>query len=240
MLLVAVLATLVARAGGAANAADPIPAADADLLADRPLAVWRFEDAAEAAATRAERFPATVERPNDAGPVKASESATLASEGERLLATQSGIVVLGEPGPRPPRHPAFAVDNHAAVFGGDRSFLKVTADAPRFGEFQFTAGESITLEAWVSPFGIDDGQQVYLIGKGRTGRKEVAADNQNWALRLSGKGGLARPSFLFRGAADGAGKGAAFHRWTAAEGIEPGTGWHHVAVSYTFGEKDSL
>ena len=148
-------------------------------------------------------------------------------------------VVFGQAGPRPPRERGFAADNKAAMFGGGRGFLRVTdpgADSP----FDFVAGDSITLEAWVNPFELQDGQQVYVVGKGRTGNPGVAADNQNWSLRISAADGLARPSFLFRNADNRKGRSEDFHRWVAAEGFEPGSGWHHVAISYTFGEPGSI
>jgi len=197
--------------------ASTAPAADEDVLVDRPLAVWRFSESAGATRATAERFAA-----------------------EPLLADMSGTVVFGEAGPRPPRHPTLAKDNTAALFGAGRSFLKISGSASRFEEFQFTNGDSITLEAWVNPFELTEGQQVYIVGKGRTSNPKVAADNQNWALRLSAAGGLARPSFLFRNADNRKGQTEDFHRWVANEGFAAGTGWHHVAVSYTFGEPDSI
>ena len=48
----------------------------------------------------------------------------------------------------------------------------------------FAASDAITLEAWVNPTKISSGQQVYVVGKGRTGNAGFAADNQNWSLRL--------------------------------------------------------
>ena len=33
---------------------------------------------------------------------------------------------------------------------------------------------------------------------------------------------------------------AHWHRWTANDGFLPGSGWHHVAVTYTFGKGDSV
>lgn len=148
-------------------------------------------------------------------------------------------VVFGQAGPRPPRERGFAADNKAAMFGSGRGFIRIPDPGPG-SPFDFTAGDSITLEAWVNPFELQDGQQVYVVGKGRTGNPGVAADNQNWSLRLSGVGGLARPSFLFRNADNRKGRSEDFHRWVAAEGFEPGSGWHHVAISYTFGEPDSI
>ena len=230
-----------------AAAAEPsrpqtIATAEADLLADRPLAVWRFDEQGQAKAVTAERFEQDGRdaMPNDTElgkPVPASE---LLAATRPLVASVSGTVAFAEPGPRPPRHPGFGSDNQAALFGTGRGYLKLTEATPEFTEFQFTAGDSITLEAWVNPFGIAEGQQVYIIGKGRTGRSGFAKENQNWSLRLAARGGLARPSFLFREAAEQVNSDKHYHRWIASEGFEPGTGWHHVAISYTFGEKESL
>ena len=53
-----------------------------------------------------------------------------------------------QPGPRPPEFPRFADDNMAVRFDGNgaRYFL----DDPGEGsEFDFTNGDSITLEAWL-------------------------------------------------------------------------------------------
>lgn len=63
--------------------------------------------------------------------------------------------------------------------------------------FDFTNGDAITVEAWVQVGSLKGGENVYVIGKGRTGLSGFAADNQNWALRVretKGKGGI---SFLF-------------------------------------------
>jgi hypothetical protein len=220
----------------------PAETAAAEVLADRPLAVWRFTEPDGSKQAVAERFAHDGNRsiPNDSGQADQLPLADLLASAERLPADRDGTVVFAEPGPRPPRHPAFANDNTAALFGSGRGFLRVPAKTARFDEFQFTAGDSITLEAWVNPFGVADGQQVYIIGKGRTGRSGFAKENQNWSLRLASRGGLARPSFLFREAAEQVDSEKHYHRWIASEGFEPGTGWHHVAISYTFGEKDSL
>ena len=158
-----------------------------------------------------------------------------AADGRKI----DGKVLFGQAGPRPPRERGFAADNKAAQFGGGRRFIRI-ADPGADSPYDFTAGDSITLEAWVNPFELQDGQQVYIVGKGRTGNPGVAADNQNWSLRLSGVGGLARPSFLFRNADNRKGRSEDFHRWVADAGFEPGSGWHHVAISYTFGDPDSI
>jgi len=220
----------------AAGVAAELSPADRDLLADRPVAMWRFEDPGAdgpAAAVQGESLPDPA-----AGGTADTDEVPLP---DPVATRVEGSVLRGEPGPRPPRHPTMAADNRAAGFGNGRGFL-ATPSTPRL---QFATGDSITLEAWVNLFEIAPGQQVYVIGKGRTGRAGFAADNQNWALRLAGHDGLAAVSFLFR-AADGddaekrPGKGDGFHRWTSAAGFEPGTGWHHVAVCYTFGEPESI
>ena len=114
----------------------------------------------------------------------------------------------------------------------------------------FSQGDSLTLEAWVNANSLKDGQQVYIVGKGRTGNKGFASDNQNYALRLRGDGGAACVSFLFRSRLGGSDPAAAkaklskedseqrWHRWTSNDGFLPGSGWHHVAVTYTFGKSD--
>ncbi len=245
LLATAVTFALALAGGPHSRATDDAPRfapGDAEILADQPLAVWRFEDEAGAQQAMAERFAADagVDRPNDTGPSGPTDPASLKAKAEQLPAVVSGGVVLGEPGPRPPRVTAFAETNAAALFGGGASYLKVGSKADRFDEFQFTAGDSITLEAWVNLLAINDGQQVYVIGKGRTGRKGFVADNQNWSLRIAGCEGRALPSFLFRSGDEQQGGEKVLHRWTADAGFEPASGWHHVAISYTFGEPESL
>ncbi len=109
-------------------------------------------------------------------------------------------------------------------------------DAP---ELRFQKGDAITLEAWVKVRAIREGQMVYLIGKGRNGSKEFGVNNQNYALRLKGVNGRAAVGFIFTAEA-AAGQPVSWHRWWSAEGFQMDTGWHHVAVTYTFGQKGSL
>jgi hypothetical protein len=241
------IALVAASPALAADAAAAIAPGDAEVLADRPLAVWRFEQEAGVQQTVAHRFAAdaAVDRPNDTGPndtrpLGPVDAGAMIAAAEKLPTVVSGGVVFGEAGPRPPRVTSFKGSNAAALFGGGASYLKVVSTTPRFDEFQFTAGDSITLEAWVNLFAIGESQQVYLIGKGRTGRKGFVADNQNWSLRLSGRDGRARPGFFFRSGADQQSGEKLLHRWNADTGFEPASGWHHVAISYTFGEPESL
>lgn len=170
----------VSAAPEAAAAAAAAPA-DRELLADRPVAVWRFEDEPDVKnkTVQGESVPAAEVATADTDEVPAAEPIDT-----RIV----GDVVFGQPGPQPPRHPGMPAANRAAAFGNGRSHL-TTASTPAL---QFHNGDSITLEAWVNVFEIAPGQHVYVIGKGRTGRPAVAADNQNWALRCTG-GSCRRP-----------------------------------------------
>jgi hypothetical protein len=140
------------------------------------------------------------------------------------------------PGPRPLFYPDFAKDNRSLRLAVDDGFVRV-ADPGKKSALDFTKGDSITLEAWVSPGELPNGRMMYIIGKGRTGQKGFAANNQNYALRLVGvKGGIGL-SFLFRDAKNSG--ETSWHRWTSAGVLGAGE-WHHVAVCYTFGKGDSV
>ena len=157
-----------------------------------------------------------------------------------------GVPVLQSAGPRPPEFPDFSQDNRGLQLDG-RSWLQFADDGS--GRLNFAAGEAISLEAWVRTSVLKDGQQVYLIGKGRTGRPGVKQENQSWALRLRGMGGTARVSFLFRSADVPAGVNAEgreteaaageLHRWNSSRGFAADGEWHHVAVSFRFGSSES-
>lgn len=151
----------------------------------------------------------------------------------------AGKVALDVPGPRPPAFPDFSADNRAASFGGKGTFIRIKDPGER-SAFDFDLGDTITIEAWMSCHEVKDGQQVYIVGKGRTQNPGVASHNQNWALRLRGEEGTARASFLFRDSRNDPKAGEAqWHRWTSTAGFPAGAQWHHVAVTYTFGKPDS-
>lgn len=179
------------------------------VLADHPVAYWRFGG-------------------NDG----------LVSRGEaRLHAKRQGNVKTNGHGPRTPHHPGFDARNPGLEFPAGSQFLRV-ADPGENSPLDFHEGDAITLEAWVSPASIGEGRHMYVLGKGRTNNQGFPAENQNYALRLTGKGGQAQLSFLFRnhknrGRDD-------YHRWTSAESFATGGGWHHVAVTYVFGDGVSL
>src|SRR5690606_24489677 len=95
-------------------------------------------------------------------------------------------------------------------------------------------------EAWVNCTRLSNDQQIYILGKGRTQNRGFASENQNYALRLRGQKGEACVSFLFRSADNRRGESNDFHRWTTRTGFAIGSGWHHVAVTYTFGKPESI
>lgn len=190
----------------------PTTANYAELIrADQPAAYWRLDDA----------------------------RGTLELTGEtRLPQLIHGGVQLAGAGPPRERFPLFASDNRAVLFekAGSLRYDDPGRDSP----LDFASGDSITIEAWVSPKQIGSGQQIYVVGKGRTGNKGFAADNQNWALRLNGKEGRCHLTFIFRDADNRPGVQEDWHRWTSDAGFAPGSGWHHVAIVYSFGKGDSI
>ncbi|MEY3175563.1 MAG: hypothetical protein RLZZ436_3477 [Planctomycetota bacterium] len=146
-------------------------------------------------------------------------------------AALQGAPQTGVPGPRPPVFPGFPPDNTALLLDG-RSWLQFNDSAD--SQLDVRSGDSLGLEAWVRTSHLADGQQVYLIGKGRTGLPGTLRDNQSWALRLRGMGGSIRVSFLYR-SADQPDSPGELHRWNSTAGFAVDDDWHHVAVSFRFG-----
>ena len=87
------------------------------------------------------------------------------------------------PGPRAPDYPDFDANNTAIRLDGQGAHLSFD-DTGTSSPYDFTNGNSITVEAWVQVDELKSGENVYVIGKGRTGSEGFVADNQNWALRV--------------------------------------------------------
>lgn len=149
-----------------------------------------------------------------------------------------GGAKTADTGPQAPEHPLFEKGNKALILRSAGDGLRVSeSDFPE-ADFRFTNGDTITLETWVNTSPIKDQSYAYLVGKGRNKSKDYTAENQNWALRLKGEDGTAKPSFLFRSRHPET-KSEEYHRWNADKGFTPG-GWHHVALTYTFGKPESI
>ena len=181
------------------------------VRSDKPVAWWRFDGGQAIAELNGSPWPAA----ETAGPVE-----------------------LDRPGPRQDRFPLLGADNRGVLFSKPAS-LRYDDPGPS-SPLDFDRGDTISIEAWVSPAKVGEGQQVYIVSKGRTGNDGFAAENQNWALRLAGKEGSCRLSFLFRDQDNRSGTTDDWHRWTSDAGFAAGSGWHYVAAVYTFGKGDSL
>ncbi len=125
--------------------------------------------------------------------------------------------------------------NQALVLDGEGGRVRIADDA---NHLDFAQGDAITIEAWIKLDKLANGANGYVVGKGRTYEKE-RVENQNYALRLTGAGGEARPSFLFS-THDDVKHESVYHRWTTDRGFAPDGTWHHVAVSYRFGSPESM
>ncbi len=159
-----------------------------------------------------------------------------ADDASRLV--PHGGVHRDQAGPRPPHFPNFGPNNTAVLFDGDGAYYSID-DPGDDSDFDFDLGDRLTIDAWVDLHSIGSGENVYVIGKGRTGNKRFARDNQNWALRLRQIDGSARLSFLFATKNADSGK-STWHRWTSNQGIQALSGWHRIAISYRFGTPASI
>ncbi len=157
---------------------------------------------------------------------------------EPTLLKLHGNVQRDQIGPRPPEFPDFADDNTAITFNA-KGYLSFS-DPGQSSDFDFANGDEITLEAWVNVQSTGNTSPMYVIGKGRTGAKGFARDNQNWAMRVVMQKETAKVSFLFATPVGSGGGGSHWHRWTSAAGFHTATGWHHIAVAYRFGDPKSV
>ncbi|WP_442505345.1 DUF1553 domain-containing protein [Novipirellula sp. SH528] len=148
-----------------------------------------------------------------------------------------GSVLRDQAGPRPPVYPDFQSNNTAIRLGDSGGYLSIDDSADQT-DFDFTNGDAITLEAWVKIELPANNSPIYIVSKGRTGSPHFAKDNQNWAMRVQKVGSSMRVGFLF--ATKPSSGDAHWHRWTSTDSFTAQNTWHHVAVSYRFGEPDSM
>ena len=149
-----------------------------------------------------------------------------------LIATSKGEISTAN-GPTAPIHPGFGADKNPALGIPNSAGYLVVDDPGDNSPLDFASGDDITIEAWISPAKLSGFH--YIVGKGRTGRSGFPAENHNYALRLTASGNL---TFLFRSRTNTGEE--QWHRWTSTESIIAGDGWHHVAVTYTFGKAQNI
>ena len=139
-------------------------------------------------------------------------------------------------GPTSSEYPAFGKVNSAVKMkNGGRIII---TDPGNDSVFDFDNGDEITVEAMVHLDELRD--QAAILTKGRTDNTGFPANNQNWAFRLKRtNGGQAGVNFLFRskGSKD---QPADWHRWTSNHGFTVDEEWNHVAITYRFGDPESI
>lgn len=153
-----------------------------------------------------------------------------------------GAIQFGQPGPTTEQFKSFADGNRAAQFGtADKNpgVIRLEDVGPG-SQFDFENGDPITIEAWINPDDdLQNGATMYILGKGRTNNPGQQSNNQNYGFRIFRSGDSVLLSFLFRSQTVGAHK-SDWHRWDSSEGFSLDSGWHHVAVTYLFGDPDSI
>ncbi|MFG0333682.1 MAG: DUF1553 domain-containing protein [Maioricimonas sp. JB049] len=191
---------------------------------DGPVAWWRFHQR---------------EQGEDHSSIVLNDEA--AEGGAALNARTRGHVRFDAAGPRPGEYPDFTDANQAANLGNGRNYL-VVKDPGEGSAVDFDNGDALTMEAWIRWDEALRGAFPYIISKGRTHNPGTPANNQNYSLRLATQGGGPFISFFFCDAEtpNKGGIGPEGHRWTSTTSV-PGDGaWHHVAITYVFGEPDSI
>ena len=162
-------------------------------------------------------------------------------DGESQPGAWQGKYGTPDEGPRAPRYPGFERDNMAMSFAGhEGSILIKDHQRGGFTNVRFGLGDTFGFEAWVKLRSLASGNITYLMGKGRHIKhgEDFGANNQNYSVRLMGTGGGGQLSFLFT-SQDPSTKQRAWHLWKSQPTVAA-TGWHHVALQFTFGKSDSL
>ncbi len=149
----------------------------------------------------------------------------------------NGQARLEATGPNAEHFLGMPASNQALNFQKAGAYLRI-ADDQDAGPLDFRNGDEITLESWVRIDRLNNNANVYILGKGRTYEHGVQ-ENQNYALRLRAVGSEAKVSFLFSTRAQPDAE-PTYHRWTSAKGFAADGMWHHVAVTYQFGDTASI
>ncbi len=150
-------------------------------------------------------------------------------------AVAEGAVQRDVLGPRPPEYPDFDKSNTAIQLDGNGARLSVADPGPT-SIYDFTNGDTITLEAWIQTDGADGEEIRNLVSKGRADDEQ---GGPNWAMALRPINGQLCLSFVFA-TQNAVETKESQHRWTSETGFLPGADWHHVALTYRFGQPDTI
>lgn len=219
-LVTAIAGTSAVRIATAEDAT-PAPSYAATVRGDQPIAWWRMSEITESVVTN---------------------QATTLEDPTLLDAQRVGELEANAAGPSGDEFPDFESSNLALRFPRGKNFLRV-ADPGANSPIDFDNGDAITIEAWVQPDGKPSVTYSYIAGKGRTLNAGVGDRNQNYSLRLANSGSSAKLSFFFvddETKPDNQGRGADGHRWTSKQTVSLDRRWHHVAMTYVFGEPESI
>lgn len=171
---------------------------------------------------------------------KISEGVVSNEMSDHFSAAIHGKVTLSDDAPRRSAYPDFSIQNLAAQIPFGKNYL-IVKDPGLNSDLDFSVGDAITLEAWVKLAAPLKGSYPYIIGKGRTHNAGTHHNNQSYSLRLATSGGGAALSFFF---VDPSGSSTAVeqsgHRWTSMASVPMDGFWHHVAISYQFGDPESM
>lgn len=187
-----------------------------------------------AAGSLASFAAAAVAPPNAAALPKPVAVATWNFDGDDAL----GVWARPADGPRPPLHPHLAPGNRAAAFAAAADQLVVPhAQAPSFKH-----GEALTFEYWIAPgAALKEKQPVFLLAKGDPDRAGRADDNLNYGLTVERLSPTAlRVGLCFAADPETPGAVPTRHQWWSGSIALTGLTWHHVAVTYLFGDPSSV
>ncbi len=96
----------------------------------------------------------------------------------------------------------------------------------------FSSGETVTIEAWIDLKSIKGSGDVLLVGKGSAG-----ALNYGLTARLEN---VVYPAFQYSVLGEEGNGELEQLKWRALYGLPLDSGWHHFAVTYEFGDPESL
>jgi len=141
------------------------------------------------------------------------------------------------PGPRSPVHPSFDAKNVAAEFVSPADTLTVAHEnAPRFRH-----GDSVTFDFWLAPGPMPEKTPVFLLAKGNPERAGRSDDNLNYGLTVERLGpDSMRVGLCFAADPEKPAEAPTRYQWWSGTISLAGLTWHHIAVTYTFGDPTSV